>query len=145
MENQIKINSSFTEPGEKIPETRRILILSHNSRNIELLEQYLHKETFETTPATTLDEFRKIIVDGVESRPPLGALIDIAGFDHTIWGPIEDLRTRGIPFLLISAGNENRSALQQEGAKRGAAGVLAKPLIMKDLLRVIKTLVNPIG
>ncbi len=121
------------------------MIVGHNPRNIELLEQFLHKENFKTTSATTLDAFKKIFADGVESRFPRSALIDIAGFNPLIWGPIEDLRARGIPFLLISAGNENRSIMQGEGAKHGAAGVLTKPLIIKDLLSVIKNMVIPTG
>ncbi len=136
-ENELEKEGQFKMSNN--PQT--ILIVGHNPRNVELLEQFLKKENFKTTSATTLDAFRKILEDGVESWLPLSALIDIAGFNQLIWGPIEDLRARGIPFLLISAGNENRSIVQEEGAKRGAAGVLIKPLIIKDLLRVIKTLV----
>jgi len=121
-------------------ETREILILDYNPRNAQLLEQYLHTQNYETTSATTLDALRKILVEGIDSRHPLSAIIDIARLEWSIRGPIEDLRARGISLPIISVGNEDRSIMQQEGAKRGTAGVLTKPLIMKDLLRVIKTL-----
>ncbi len=123
--------------------THTILVVGYNPRNVELLEQFLHKEQFETTSATTLDAFQKILSDGNGVSPLHSALVDVAGFDRSIWGPIEDLRAKGIPFLLISAGRVNQSIMQQEAAKRGAAGVLTKPLVMADLTRVIKTLVNP--
>ncbi len=81
-----------------------------------------------------------MLADDFKLKPIKLALLDIAGFDKTIWGPIEDLHSRGIPFLLISAGSANRDEVQREGANRGAEGVLIKPLIGKELLHLIKQL-----
>ncbi len=118
-----------------------ILILDHNTQNLTLLDQFLQKAGYNTIAVTTLDGLRQVLTNDFKSRPILLALLDIAGFDKTIWGPIEDIHTKGIPFLIISAGSGNRAIIQREGADRGAAGVLIKPLIGKELLHLIKQLI----
>ncbi len=117
-----------------------VLILDHNPQNLKLLDQFLQKAGYKTIAVTTLDGLRQVLTKDFNLQPILLALLDIAGFDKTIWGPIEDLHTRGIPFLIISAGSANRATLQQKGAERGAAGILIKPLIGKELLHLIKQL-----
>ncbi len=123
-----------------LKKTSTVLILDHNTQNLTLLDQFLQKAGYNTIAVTTLDDLRQVLNNDFKSHPILLALLDIAGFDKTIWGPIEDIHTRGIPFLIISAGSANRSMIQREGADRGAAGVLIKPLIGKELLHLIKQL-----
>lgn len=134
--------SSVARPEENIATTRRILILDHNPRNIELLSNFLQKENYHTASVTNLTDLRSIIKNGINSQPILMALLDIAGFDASIWDPVEDLRAKGIPFLIISAGRINNSLIQQEATKRGASGILMKPLVAQELLRFITTITN---
>jgi DNA-binding response OmpR family regulator len=67
-------------------------------------------------------------------------LIDLAGFDKTIWKYTEILRGWEIPFLILSPGKN--PYLLQEVTKRGASQVLIKPLVSKDLLNIIQSLLG---
>lgn len=66
--------------------------------------------------------------------------MDLAGFDRSIWERCERLRAADVPFLLISP--QQSVAVQQAGIEHGARGVLIKPLVVQDLLRLIHSLVG---
>jgi DNA-binding response OmpR family regulator len=68
------------------------------------------------------------------------ALVDIAGFDRTVWERCEALRQHKIPFLVLSP--RHSAALQQASFTHGASGVLIKPLLVRDLLGLIASLVE---
>jgi DNA-binding response OmpR family regulator len=112
------------------PHSRTILIVEHNSRNSELITGFLRSDGHEVISAATMEE-----LDGILKAPDLPglALIDLVGFDHRIWERSEILRTRGIPFVLISLAKT--SALG-----RGERAVLLKPLGVKDMLAIVGTI-----
>lgn len=113
-----------------------ILIVASNVQNLELLEQILWKEGYQTQRASTLEEFGTLL----DSQPPYAlALIDIGGFDQRIWEPCDRLRQGGVPFLIISPGD--LTTIQQEGLAHGARGILTKPLASRELLNLIRSLV----
>ena len=62
-----------------------ILAVDHNSRNLELLSQFLGREGYQTRTAADLQEFDQALAeaDGIEL-----ALVDIAGFDRTHLGAL---------------------------------------------------------
>ena len=68
------------------------------------------------------------------------ALIDISGFDRTIWQYCEQLREKGIPLLVISP--RESATITQEGITHGARSVLVKPLVMKELLILIHSMIG---
>jgi DNA-binding response OmpR family regulator len=114
-----------------------ILAVDRNHRNLELLSQFLGREGYQTRPAATLEEFDQALAEAND----IGlALVDIAGFDRTIWERCEGLRHHKIPFLVLSPGHS--VAIQQASLTHGARGVLIKPLIVKELLRLIGSLLE---
>lgn len=113
------------------------LIVSANKRNLELLAQFLEKEGYQTATAATFDEFNQAL-DG--SQEFSLALVDISGFDRGIWERCERLRTDDIPLLIISA--KQSAALQQESITYGARGVLVKPLVVRELMALVKNLMT---
>jgi DNA-binding response OmpR family regulator len=114
-----------------------ILAVDHNHRNLELLSQFLGREGYQTRTAATLEEFDQVLA-GANS---IGlALVDIVGFDRTIWERCEALRHHKIPFLVLSP--RQSSAIQQTSLSHGARGVLIKPLIVRELLGVIRSLLE---
>jgi CheY-like chemotaxis protein len=114
-----------------------ILAVDRNPRNLELLSQFLGNEGFTTRRAATIEEFDAALD---ESAPVGLALVDIAGFDRSIWERCERLRDRDIPLLVLSP--RHSAALQQESLAHGARGVLVKPLAMRELLGLIRSLLD---
>jgi DNA-binding response OmpR family regulator len=114
-----------------------ILTVDHNRRNLELLDQFLNQEGYQTIAATSMEEFEQVMASGEE----IGlALVDIAGFDKRIWDRCEQLRERNIALLIISP--RQSAALQQSSHDHGAQSVLIKPLVVKDLFRIIAELME---
>jgi DNA-binding response OmpR family regulator len=114
-----------------------ILIIGTNPRNLELLAQFLGKEGYDTRSATTLDQFAEII----GSEEPMGlALVDIAGFDRSIWQHCENCTNVGIPLLLISPPPPPNPKVQ--ALSTGARDVLFKPLVLKELMYLVKTMIR---
>jgi DNA-binding response OmpR family regulator len=114
-----------------------ILAVDHNHRNLELLGQFLGREGYQTRTAATLEEFDEALAGADD----IGlALVDIMGFDRTIWQRCEELRHHKIPFLVLSP--KHTAALQQESLTHGARGVLVKPLVVKELLGLVRSLLG---
>jgi len=112
-----------------------ILIIGSNPRNLELLSQFLGKEGYETRSANTLEQFAEML----GSAEGLGlALVDITGFDRRIWQHCERCSELGIPLFVISPPQPQRN--QHEGLAHGAHGVLFKPLVVRELIHLVKTM-----
>jgi DNA-binding response OmpR family regulator len=109
-----------------------VLAVDHNRRNLELLDQFLGREGYQTRMVTGLEEFDRALAEPDEIAL---VLVDIAGFDHRIWERCEVLRHHKIPFLVLSP--RQNAAIQQASLTHGAHGVLVKPLTVKDLLGLI--------
>ena len=115
----------------------KILTVDHNRRNLELLAQFLGKEGYETYPIKTLEGFAAAL-DETEN---LGmALVDISGFDRHIWEYCERLSDKGVPLLIISP--KQLSYIKQDSFTHGAQGVLFKPLVIKELTSMIRSMIQ---
>lgn len=112
-----------------------ILLVSHLPRNVQLLAEFLENEGYATVSARSYEEF-----DQALSHPATidGALVDISGFDAQIWTRCERLRADRIPFLVVSS--QQSAAIQQAGLAHGARSVIVKPLVIKELIGVVKSL-----
>lgn len=114
-----------------------ILAVDRNRRNLELLTQVLVQQGYQV--------LAKISLEGVEEtlNAPTTiklALVDISGFDASIWSLCQRLREQGIPFLVISP--RQQAAVQQASIANGALGLLGKPLIMREFLQLIRDLLK---
>lgn len=116
-----------------------ILAVSSNLLNLELLVRFLEKEGFRTVQAVNLAAFEQALA--TPSAIQL-ALIDISGFDHSIWDSCSELHTLSIPLLVILP--RDRAALEQESLAHGARGALTKPLVIKELLRLMHSLLDEV-
>jgi DNA-binding response OmpR family regulator len=114
-----------------------VLIADHNRRNLELLGQFLNREGYQTVAASNLEELEQVI-DQTDSIAL--SLVDISGFDRHIWQNCEQLRSKNIPLLILSP--KHSMAIQQESVAHGARGVLIKPLVVKELLALVKRLIE---
>jgi DNA-binding response OmpR family regulator len=110
-----------------------ILAIDRNRRNLELLAQFLNKEGYHTVGANSLEEFDRAL----SGEPKIKlVLLDISGFDRHIWDYCQKLREAEIPFLVLSP--RQSAAIQQESFARGARTMLVKPLVVKELLSLIR-------
>jgi len=114
-----------------------ILLVNTNQRNLQLLAEFLAKEGYETFTASSLEEFDRVLA-GVDSVGV--ALVDIAGFDQRIWQRCEQLRSKQRPFLVISP--RQSAAIQQASLSHGARGVMIKPLVVKELIELVKSMLE---
>jgi DNA-binding response OmpR family regulator len=117
--------------------TQPILLINRNARNLELLSEALAKEGYKTLTASTYEEFDRLL----EQQPTIaGALIDITGFDGQIWQRCEQLRQWKAPFLMISP--KLSAAIQQASLSHGARGVMIKPLVVKEFIGIIQSMLD---
>src|SRR2546430_1284352 len=114
-----------------------ILTVDHNPRNLELLSQFLGQAGYQTILATGMEEFDQAMASGEEIEL---ALVDIAGFDSRIWECCKRLRDRNIPLLIISP--KQSAAIQQTSLAHGAQSVLIKPLVVRELLGIMRSLLE---
>jgi DNA-binding response OmpR family regulator len=114
-----------------------ILTVDHNPRNLELLSQFLDQAGYQTMLAASMEEFDQAMARGEEIEL---ALVDIAGFDSRIWRCCEKLRDRNIPLLIISP--RQSAAIQETSIAHGAQSVLIKPLAVKELLGIMRSLLE---
>ena len=117
--------------------TAPLLAVNSNPRNLELLAQFLNQAGYQVISVDNLAAFDAAL----DHSPQVGlALVDISGFDHSIWLRCERLQKRDIPLLVISS--KQSSAIQQESLAHGARSVLVKPLVVRDLLALVRTLLD---
>ena len=115
-----------------------VLAVCHNTRNLDLLVQFLARQGYKTRQAATLEALDEVLA---EADTLSLALVDLSGFGREIWERCDRMHQADLPFLLISAGLS--SSAQTEGVVRGARGVLQKPLVMKELIQLIDRLAAP--
>jgi len=114
-----------------------ILTINKNPSNLKLLAQFLGKNGFQTLEVSSLEEFDQALAGAKK----IGlALVDITGFDRSIWERCELLREQSIPLLVISP--RQSADLRQESFDHGAHSMLIKPLVTKELLGVIRHLLE---
>ncbi len=112
-----------------------ILTVDVNQRNLALLAQVLQQAGYRTLPVSTITA-----LDQALEAPISLALIDISGFGADIWQRCERLHERAIPLLVISA--RQSAALRQASAAHGARDMLVKPLVIRELLGLIRSLLQ---
>ena len=111
-----------------------ILAVDRNVRNLELLAQFLGREGHTTLTAANLEDFDRLLVEYEIAL----ALVDVAGFERDIWERCARLQAAQIPFLVVC--NQQSAVLRQGGILSGARAVLVKPLVVQELLELIRGL-----
>lgn len=114
-----------------------ILAVDRNHKNLELLTQFLSREGYQVLPVSSIEEFEQALIDSKEIDL---AMVDIALFDRRIWEVCDRLRTENIPFFVLS--HRQNVAIQQQSLTHGARSMLVKPLVIKELLLIIRGLLE---
>lgn len=109
----------------------------NNHRNLELMGEFLLKLGYAPVMVACLEDFDSAL----DSRTEISlALVDLTGFDRTIWDTCSRLHEQNIPLLIISP--KYNLAFERESISRGASGILVKPLIMRELTSLIQQMVS---
>lgn len=114
-----------------------ILAVGSNHTNLDLLSQQLLRAGYETIKAASLEDLGSALK--MNDNIAL-SLVDVSGFDQSIWAYCEQLRVSKIPFIIISP--QRSPIIQRDSMKYGASALLVKPLGVKDLLEFIHTLLG---
>lgn len=107
-----------------------VLMVDRNDRNLELLAEFVESEGYRPVAVTGLEEAR----EEVDGDALSAALVDIAGFDDSVWKLCEDLRSAAVPFVVISP--EESREVRRQSRESGARDVQVKPLV-PDRLRLL--------
>lgn len=114
----------------------RILVVGHNPTNVTLMQQLLDQEGFQTAAATSLHGVDTLL----QASEPLDlALVDLTGFDATVWQRCERLRELQIPFLLISPRSVGSPVIVPSG---GAPTILTKPLSKAQFVTTVRAMLE---
>jgi CheY-like chemotaxis protein len=120
----------------KMPSKPLILALNRNQRNNDILIKILGEEGYQVVGVKDPSE----IDQEIRLRDKINlVLMDISGFNQTVWESCERLRILEIPFLVLSP--QHHHAIEKQSKIHGAEGVLVKPLVVKELLLLIKSLI----
>ncbi len=117
-----------------------LLVLSFNRRNLELLTQVLERANYQIIATSNYTELERALSNYVTVS--LG-LIDLAGCDRHIWSYCEQLQVANIPFLTFTP--QYNPVVERDSLAHGARSVLVKPLVIKNLLLLINSLVGKPG
>jgi DNA-binding response OmpR family regulator len=114
-----------------------ILALNRNPKNLEILTKILKEEGYDVMGALNQQELEEF----TSSTEKIDmAILDISGFNKTIWDSCEHLRVKKIPFLVLSP--HQQKTVEKQGMLSGAKGVMTKPLAIKELLFIIKNMID---
>lgn len=114
-----------------------ILTVNKNHSNLKLLAQFLGANGFQALSVSSLEEFDQALAGA--NKIAL-ALVDITGFDRSIWERCELLRKQSLPLIVISP--KQSASIRQESLAHGADGVLIKPVVTRELLGLIRHLLE---
>ncbi len=114
-----------------------VLTIDHNKRNLDLLAKYLEQAGYDTLGVSRLEELDQILAG--QQLISL-ALVDISGFDRSIWERCRQLSEQGIPLLIVSP--RQSAAIREESMTHGAQSVLIKPLVIRELLALLARLIE---
>lgn len=114
-----------------------IIAVDRNHKNLELLTQFLGREGYQVVALRSIEQFEQALID--LKKIDL-AMVDIALFDRRIWKVCDRLRSENIPFFILS--HQQNVAIQQQSLTHGARSMLVKPLVIKELLGIIRSLLE---
>jgi len=109
-----------------------ILIVNANRSEMETFSKELEAEGYATVGVSSLREMDRAIK--LQENIKL-AMLDLVGFDKSIWKYCDRMNKIKIPFIVIAP--QRSPAIQRESMQHGANGLLVKPLGIKELIEHI--------
>lgn len=108
-----------------------------NPQNLDIMSEFIAKLGYTPVKANSLTQFNST----VDMKQELGlALVDLTGFDRSVWDVCSRLHEMNVPMLVIS--QKHNAAFERESIGRGASGLLVKPLVMRELSALIEKMMS---
>jgi len=114
-----------------------ILAVDRNRKNLEILSRVLGQRGYSCFAVNTLEDLDQALAGALAISL---ALVDLGGFDETIWDRCGAMRQASIPFFIIAP--QHLEGARRAGLQQGATGMLVKPLVVDELLGLI---INMLG
>lgn len=116
---------------------KRILVVNSNSRNLDILKSFLEDNGYFFIGVSTYEDIEVEISQGLTIDL---VLLDITGFSSKIWDYCKIFSEKGIPVITLSPKND--PVVKKEGMIHGSRSILVKPLVMNEILNLIKNLLE---
>lgn len=120
------------------PPPRTILVVDRHPRNLQLLQEALKGDGFQTIGAPDLAQFDALIA---QPGSLALALVDVDGFDTKIWERCRRLHDCQVEVLVMVKACSIHLA-QIDCARCGARAVLPKPLSRRQLMQLVRGLIE---
>jgi DNA-binding NtrC family response regulator len=114
-----------------------ILIVNANRSELETLSKQIADEGYTSAPVSSPEEINSAVAGKKNIKL---ALLDLTGFDESIWEHCDRMHQAKIPFIVIAP--QRSPGIQRDSMKHGASGLLVKPLGIKDLMEHIQTAID---
>jgi DNA-binding response OmpR family regulator len=114
-----------------------VLIVGTDRGQLDSTAQQLEAEGYAVVCAASLEDIDRVIAGQSNVRL---ALIDLTGFDQTIWDRCDSLRQQKIPYIVITP--QRSPAVQRDSTEHGASGLLVKTVGVKEIVNYVHTLLG---
>ena len=115
----------------------KIWLLVKMAMNLSLLTKALSNQGYLTKGATNLPTFDSWLH---QEEPPVLAVIDISGFDASLWSRCSHLAQRNIPLLVFIP--KEHSAVRRACLHHGVSRILVKPIGIRQLCESVNFLTD---
>jgi CheY-like chemotaxis protein len=126
-------------PPEEAP---LVLFIDRNKKNAELLAAFLTEAGYRTQALYELPEVDALLEHAAELADIALALVDLQGFEPSIWERCRALHEAHVPFIVIA--RPHTAEAQQQVRRRshgaGARHTLTKPMRKEQLLTLVRIL-----
>ena len=119
-----------------------ILLVDHNAGNVAVLSSFLRESGYRTHGIATLSELDTFLTDAGEDAGISLALVDLSGFDASVWDRCRRMYEMGIAFVVIARTQtaDGGRALHRQSLAARAVHTLTKPLRKEQLLTLVRIL-----
>ena len=108
-----------------------------NLQNLDIMSDFVAKLGY----APVRVDSPKMVNTPLDLKQELSlALIDLTGFDKSVWDFCSRLHEMNVPMLVIAP--KYNSSFETESIGRGASGLLIKPLVMRELSALIQKMLS---
>lgn len=119
-----------------------VLFIDRNRKNAELLAAFLTESGYRTRALYELAEVDALMTNTAKLDDIALALVDLQGFEASIWERCRALHEAHVPFIVIA--RPHTAEAQQQVRRRshgaGARHTLTKPMRKEQLLTLVRIL-----
>lgn len=119
-----------------------VLFIDRNRKNAELLAAFLNEAGYRTRSLHELGEVDALLQEAAILDDISLALVDLQGFEASIWERCRALHEARVPFIVIARPHtaEAQQQVRRQSHGAGARHTLTKPMRKEQLLTLVRIL-----